>query len=180
MSALKKTYETQIRPQMQKEGGYSTPMAAPRIEKIVLNMGVGRATQDKKFIDSAVEELTLIAGQRAVKTKSKKSISNFKLREGYEIGCKATLRGERMYDFLERLIYIALPRVRDFQGVARNAFDGRGNYNLGVKEHIIFPEIRYDKIDSVKGLNITICTTAKTNDEARDLLTRVGMPFRKR
>ena len=156
----------------------SSTMAIPKIEKIIINMGVTQAVTDKKYVDSAVEELTQIAGQRAVVTRAKKSIANFKLRQGMPIGCRVTLRGERMYDFLERLIFIALPRVRDFQGIPRRGFDGKGNYNLGIKEHTIFPEISFDKTDAVKGLNITIVTTADNDDMARTLLERVGLPFR--
>lgn len=181
MAKLQETYTKEIVPALTKEFGFTSIMAVPRFEKVVLNIGVGsKAVQDKKFIDSAVEELTLIAGQRAIRTTARKSISNFKLREGMPIGCKVTLRGNRMYDFLERLVYIALPRVRDFQGISLRAFDGQGNYNLGVREHIIFPEIRYDQIDYMKGINITICTTAKNDDEARELLRKAGFPFRKR
>ena len=156
----------------------SSTMAIPKIEKIIINMGVTQAVTDKKYVDSAVEELTQIAGQRAVVTRAKKSIANFKLRQGMPIGCRVTLRGERMYDFLERLIFIALPRVRDFQGIPRRGFDGKGNYNLGIKEHTIFPEISFDKTDAVKGLNITIVTTADNDEMARTLLERVGLPFR--
>ncbi|AEM23140.1 50S ribosomal protein L5 [Brachyspira intermedia PWS/A] len=156
----------------------SSTMAIPKIEKIIINMGVTQAVTDKKYVDSAVEELSQIAGQRAVVTRAKKSIANFKLRQGMPIGCRVTLRGERMYDFLERLIFIALPRVRDFQGIPRRGFDGNGNYNLGIKEHTIFPEISFDKTDAVKGLNITIVTTADNDDMARTLLERVGLPFR--
>lgn len=178
MPILKEKYEKEIRGSLRKDLNLKSVMAIPRIEKVVLNMGVTMAVTDKKYIDSAVEELTQIAGQRAVITKAKKSIANFKLREGLPIGCRVTLRGERMYDFLERLIFIALPRVRDFQGVPRKGFDGRGNYNLGIKEHIIFPEISFDKTDAVKGLNITVVTTAKNDDMARELLERIGFPFR--
>ena len=156
----------------------SSTMAIPKIEKIIINMGVTQAVSDKKYVDSAVEELSQIAGQRAVVTRAKKSIANFKLRQGMPIGCRVTLRGDRMYDFLERLIFIALPRVRDFQGIPRKGFDGNGNYNLGIKEHTIFPEISFDKTDAVKGLNITIVTTADNDEMARTLLERVGLPFR--
>lgn len=178
MSVLKERYEKEIRPAMLKELSIASIMAVPKVEKVILNMGVTMAVNDKKYADSALEELSQIAGQRGVITRAKKSIANFKLREGMPIGCRVTLRGERMYDFLERLIYIALPRVRDFQGIPRRGFDGRGNYNLGIKEHTIFPEISFDKTDSVKGLNITIVTTADEDNSARELLSRVGLPFR--
>lgn len=178
MPVLKERYEKEIRPAIVKEHNLGSIMAVAKIEKIVVNMGISMAVSDKKYADSALEELSLITGQRAVITKAKKSIANFKLREGMPIGCMVTLRGSRMYDFLERLIFIALPRVRDFQGIPRRGFDGRGNYNLGIKEHTIFPEINFDKTDSVKGLNITVVTTAKNDDEAFDLLLRVGLPFR--
>lgn len=180
MPGMKEKYVKEIRSELKESLGKSTVMAVPRLEKIILNMGVSAAIQDKKNLTSAIEELTLIAGQKVVATKARKSIANFKLREGMSIGCKTTLRGTRMYDFLERLIYIALPRVRDFQGISRKGFDGRGNYNLGVKEHIIFPEIRYDKIDTVKGINITFVTTAQTDEEALALLEKFGLPFRKK
>lgn len=178
MSVLKDRYEKEIKQSLLKDMNLSSTMAIPKIEKIVINMGVTQAVSDKKYIDSAVEELTQIAGQRAVVTRAKKSIANFKLREGMPIGCRVTLRGDRMYDFLERLIFIALPRVRDFQGIPRRGFDGKGNYNLGIKEHTIFPEISFDKTDSIKGLNITIVTTADDDNMARTLLERVGLPFR--
>ena len=178
MSVLKDRYEKEIKQSLLKDMNLSSTMAIPKIEKIIINMGVTQAVTDKKYVDSAVEELTQIAGQRAVVTRAKKSIANFKLRQGMPIGCRVTLRGERMYDFLERLIFIALPRVRDFQGIPRRGFDGKGNYNLGIKEHTIFPEISFDKTDAVKGLNITIVTTADNDDMARTLLERVGLPFR--
>ncbi|WP_300753517.1 50S ribosomal protein L5 [uncultured Brachyspira sp.] len=178
MSVLKDRYENEIKQSLLKDMNLSSAMAIPKIEKIIINMGVTQAVTDKKYVDSAVEELTQIAGQRAVVTRAKKSIANFKLRQGMPIGCRVTLRGERMYDFLERLIFIALPRVRDFQGIPRRGFDGKGNYNLGIKEHTIFPEISFDKTDAVKGLNITIVTTADNDDMARTLLERVGLPFR--
>lgn len=178
MSVLKDRYENEIRQSLLKDMNLSSSMAMPKIEKIIINMGITQAVTDKKYVDSAVEELSQIAGQRAVITRAKKSIANFKLRQGMPIGCRVTLRGERMYDFLERLIFIALPRVRDFQGIPRRGFDGRGNYNLGIKEHIIFPEISFDKTDAVKGLNITIVTTADNDDMARTLLERIGLPFR--
>lgn len=178
MSVLKDRYENEIKQSLLKDMNLSSTMAIPKIEKIIINMGVTQAVTDKKYVDSAVEELSQIAGQRAVVTRAKKSIANFKLRQGMPIGCRVTLRGERMYDFLERLIFIALPRVRDFQGIPRRGFDGNGNYNLGIKEHTIFPEISFDKTDAVKGLNITIVTTADNDDMARTLLERVGLPFR--
>ena len=178
MSVLKDRYEKEIRQSLLKDMNLSSSMAIPKIEKIIINMGITQAVTDKKYVDSAVEELSQIAGQRAVITRAKKSIANFKLRQGMPIGCRVTLRGERMYDFLERLIFIALPRVRDFQGIPRRGFDGKGNYNLGIKEHTIFPEISFDKTDAVKGLNITIVTTADNDEMARTLLERVGLPFR--
>ncbi|MEI0447366.1 50S ribosomal protein L5 [Brachyspira intermedia] len=178
MSVLKDRYENEIKQSLLKDMNLSSTMAIPKIEKIIINMGVTQAVTDKKYVDSAVEELSQIAGQRAVVTRAKKSIANFKLRQGMPIGCRVTLRSERMYDFLERLIFIALPRVRDFQGIPRRGFDGNGNYNLGIKEHTIFPEISFDKTDAVKGLNITIVTTADNDDMARTLLERVGLPFR--
>ena len=178
MSVLKDRYENEIKQSLLKDMNLSSTMAIPKIEKIIINMGVTQAVTDKKYVDSAVEELSQIAGQRAVVTRAKKSIANFKLRQGMPIGCRVTLRGDRMYDFLERLIFIALPRVRDFQGIPRRGFDGKGNYNLGIKEHTIFPEISFDKTDAVKGLNITIVTTADNDEMARTLLERVGLPFR--
>lgn len=177
---LKELYTTKVRGEMKEAMKYTSIMAVPRITKVVLNMGISKAIEDKKFVDTAAEELSLIAGQRVMKTRAKKAISNFKLREGLPIGCMVTLRNDRAYDFLERLIYIALPRVRDFQGIPRRGFDGQGNYNLGVKEHIIFPEVSFEKTDMVKGMNITIGTTAKSDAEALELLTRLGLPFRKR
>lgn len=176
---LKQTYRTVVAGELTEEFGYTSAMQVPRLEKIVLSMGVGESIQNKKLLDAAVNELSLIAGQRAVKTKAKKSISNFKLRVGMEIGARVTLRGERMWEFLQRLVTVALPRVKDFRGINPNAFDGHGNYSLGVTEQIIFPEIDYDKIDRVSGLNIVICTTAPTDQEARQLLGKLGMPFRK-
>lgn len=178
MSVLKDRYEKEIKQSLLKDMNLGSIMAIPKIEKIIINMGVTQAVTDKKYVDSALEELSQIAGQRAVITRAKKSIANFKLRQGMPIGCRVTLRGERMYDFLERLIFIALPRVRDFQGIPRRGFDGNGNYNLGIKEHTIFPEISFDKTDAVKGLNITIVTTADDDEMARTLLERVGLPFR--
>jgi large subunit ribosomal protein L5 len=158
--------------------GYSCPMQVPRIEKIVLNMGVGEAVADKKIMDNAVGDMTKIAGQKPLVTKSRKAIANFKIREDYPVGCKVTLRGARMYEFLDRLVSIALPRVRDFRGISGKSFDGRGNYNMGVKEQIIFPEIEYDKIDALRGMNITISTTAKSDEEGRALLSAFKFPFR--
>lgn len=179
MGALKDFYYNDCVPALKEEFGYTNIMQVPKLEKIVLNMGLGEAVQNPKIIDGAVEELTRIAGQKAVVTKAKKSIAGFKLREGMPIGCRVTLRGERMYAFLSKLVNIALPRVRDFRGVSPKWFDGRGNYSLGVKEQIIFPEIDYDKIDKIKGLNITIVTSAPSNDEGLALLRLMGMPFRK-
>lgn len=173
-------YTNVIRPQLAKELGYTNPMKLPRITKIVLNMGVGKAAEDKKLLDGAVADMRLITGQQPVTTKARKSISNFKLREGMPIGCKVTLRGARMYEFLDRLITVALPRVRDFEGVSTKAFDGRGNYALGIKEQIIFQEIDFDKIDKIRGMDVIICTTAKNDDDARALLAAFGMPFRRR
>lgn len=176
---LKTLYGEKIRKELQDEFGYKSSMQLPRVEKVILSMGVGDAISNKKLLDVAVNELSLIAGQRAVKTRAKKSISNFKLREGMDVGCKVTLRGTRMYEFLDRLINIALPRVKDFRGVNPNAFDGHGNFSLGVTEQIIFPEIVYDKIERISGLNIAVVTTAKTDVEAKSLLGKLGMPFRK-
>lgn len=172
-------YTQTIRPQLVKEMGYTNPMMIPRVTKIVLNMGVGKASEDKKLLEGAVADMRLIAGQQPVTTKARKSISNFKLREGMAIGCKVTLRGPRMYEFLDRLITVALPRVRDFEGVSTRAFDGRGNYALGIKEQIIFQEIDFDKTDRIRGMDVIICTTAKSDDEARALLAAFGMPFRR-
>jgi large subunit ribosomal protein L5 len=179
MGALKDFYKETCVPSLKEEFGYTNIMQVPKIEKIVLNMGLGEAVQNPKIIEGAVEELTKIAGQRAVITRAKKSIAGFKLREGVAIGCFVTLREDRMYNFLSKLVNIALPRVRDFRGVSPKWFDGRGNYSMGIKEHIIFPEIDYDKIDKVKGFNITIVTSAQTNQEAFSLLKSLGMPFRK-
>ena len=179
MAGMKEQYLNECVPQLMKEFGYKNIMEVPKIEKIVLNMGLGEAVQNPKIVDSANTELTLIAGQKSVVTRAKKSIATFKLREGMPIGCRVTLRGDRMYDFLAKLVHIALPRVRDFRGISLKAFDGRGNYSLGIKEHIIFPEIDYDKLDKIKGLNIAITTTAKTDEEGRFLLRAMGMPFRK-
>lgn len=171
-------YQETVSKELTKKFGYSSPMQVPRIEKIVVNMGVGEAVADKKIMDHAVSDMTKIAGQKPLVTKSRKAIANFKIREGYPVGCKVTLRGARMYEFLDRLVNIALPRVRDFRGISGRSFDGRGNYNMGVKEQIIFPEIEYDKIDALRGMNITITTTAKSDEEARALLSAFKFPFR--
>ena len=176
---LKKNYREQITPELIKEFNYKTPMQTPKLEKIVVSMGVGEALQNKKLLDAAIDDLTLITGQRAVKTKAKKSIANFKIRTGQEIGAKVTLRGNIMYEFMDRLVNVALPRVKDFRGVSQNAFDGHGNYALGLSEQIIFPEIDFDKIERVAGLNIAIVTTAMTDAEAKAFLSKFGMPFRK-
>lgn len=180
MGTLKEHYEGTCRQQLQEKFGFANTMEIPRIEKIVLNMGLGEAVQNPKVVDNAANELTMIAGQKAVVTRAKKSIATFKLREGMPIGCMVTLRHDRMYDFLSRLINIALPRVRDFRGISAKGFDGRGNYSLGVKEQIIFPEIDYDKIDKIRGMNISIVTTAKNDEAAFELLSLMGMPFRKK
>lgn len=179
MARMRDRYFSEIRPKLMKENNYSSVMEVPRIQKITVNMGVGIATQEPKQLQAAAEDLTKITGQKAVTTKAKKSISNFKLRQGMPIGCRVTLRRERMYEFLDRLTSIAMPRIRDFRGISPNGFDGRGNYNLGLKEQIIFPEIEYDKIDRIRGMSIAITTTARTDDEARQLLKEFGMPFRK-
>lgn len=179
MNRLEQKYVETVKPSLMKEFGYKSVMEAPKLEKVVLNMGVGDAIVNPKLLDDAVEEMTLISGQKPVITKAKKSIANFKLREGMSIGCKVTLRGERMYEFLDKLFNIDLPRVRDFHGVSGTAFDGRGNYTLGVKEQLIFPEIDYDKVNKVRGLDVVIVTTAKTNKEAYALLKELGMPFEK-
>jgi large subunit ribosomal protein L5 len=180
MGTLKEHYEGTCRQQLQEKFGFTNTMEIPRIEKIVLNMGLGEAVQNPKVVDNAANELTMIAGQKAVVTRAKKSIATFKLREGMPIGCMVTLRHDRMYDFLSRLINIALPRVRDFRGISAKGFDGRGNYSLGVKEQIIFPEIDYDKIDKIRGMNISIVTTAKNDEAAFELLSLMGLPFRKK
>ena len=179
MNRLEQKYVETVKPSLMKEFNYSSSMEAPKIVKVVINMGVGDAIDNPKNLDEAVEELTQIAGQKPVITKAKKSIANFKLREGMPIGCKVTLRGERMYEFLDKLINISLPRVRDFHGVSATAFDGRGNYTLGVKEQLIFPEINFDKVNKVRGMDVVIVTTAKTNNEAHALLKEMGMPFTK-
>jgi large subunit ribosomal protein L5 len=179
MARLKDTYQAELVPQLKTDLQLDNVMEVPRIEKIVVNMGLGEAIQNIKVLESAVVELTKITGQKAVVTKAKKSIATFKLREGMPIGCMVTLRRDRAYEFLDRLVSVGLPRVRDFKGVSPKAFDGRGNYTLGIKEQIIFPEIDFDKIDKVKGLNVTIVTTARTDEEGRALLASLGMPFRK-
>lgn len=176
---LKAKYENEVRPSLIEKFDYSSVMAAPKLEKIVLNMGVGDATQNSKNLDEAVEELGLISGQKPLITKAKKSIAGFRLREGMAIGAKVTLRGTRMYDFLDKLVNVSLPRVRDFRGVSNKAFDGRGNYTLGVREQLIFPEIDYDNVNRVRGLDIVIVTTANSDEEAHELLSQLGMPFAK-
>ena len=178
MTRLQELYESTVRPKLVEEFGYKNKLAVPRLDKIVVNMGVGEAVSDGKKIDAAVKDLTLITGQKPVITRAKKSIATFKIREGMKIGCKVTLRRQRMYEFLDRLITIALPRVRDFRGVSKKSFDGRGNYALGLKEQIVFPEIDYDQVDEVRGLDIVICTTAQTNAEALALLKAFNMPIR--
>jgi large subunit ribosomal protein L5 len=178
MTRLQEHYKEKVVPELVQKFGYKSPMEVPRIAKITLNMGVGKATQDKKILDTAIADLTKITGQKPVVTKAKKSVANFKVRAGAPIGCMVTLRGQRMYEFLDRLVSIAIPRIRDFRGVSNRSFDGRGNYSLGVREQIIFPEIEYDKIDTLRGLNISITTTAKTDDEARALLAGFRFPFK--
>ena len=179
MNRLKEKYSKEVVPSLMDKFNYSSVMQAPKVDKIVINMGVGDAVSNAKNLDKAVEELQLISGQKPLITKAKKSIAGFKVREGQAIGCKVTLRGERMYEFLDKLFNISLPRVRDFRGVNPNAFDGRGNYALGIKEQLIFPEIEYDKVDKVRGMDIIFVTTAKTDEEARELLTQFNMPFTK-
>jgi len=178
MSRLQQHYREKVAPQLTEKFGYKSPMQVPRITKITLNMGVGEAVADKKVMDNAVGDLTKIAGQKPVVTKAKKAIAGFKIREGQPIGCMVTLRGARMFEFLDRFVTVALPRVRDFRGVSARAFDGRGNYNIGVKEQIIFPEIEYDKVDAIRGLNISITTTAQTDDECKALLAGFRFPFK--
>lgn len=178
MARLKELYKNEIAPKVQTELGIDNVMAVPRITKVTLNMGVGAAAQDKKLIDGAVADLTLIAGQRPVVTRARNSIAGFKIREGWPIGCKVTLRGDQMYEFLDRLISMAIPRIRDFRGFSAKAFDGRGNYSLGIKEQIVFPEIDYDKIDRLRGLDITITTTARNDEEGRALLRAFNFPFK--
>ena len=177
MSRLKEQYQNEIVDAMNKKFGYKNIMEVPKLDKVVINMGVGEAKDNAKLLDSAVADLERITGQKAVICKAKKSVANFKLREGMSIGCKVTLRGEKMYEFVDRLINLSLPRVRDFRGVNPNAFDGRGNYALGIKEQLIFPEIEYDKIDKIRGMDVVLCTTANTDEEARELLTLIGAPF---
>lgn len=176
-SRLREIYEKNIVPELVREFGYKNPMEVPKLTKIVLNMGVGEAVSDKKKLDSAAADLTAIAAQKSVITLAKKSIATYRLREGQPIGTKVTLRGKRMYDFLDKLITVALPRVKDFRGLSKSKFDGRGNYAFGIKEHLIFPEISVDKIDAIRGMDIVIATTAKTDDEARALLTKIGLPL---
>lgn len=179
MAKLHEIYKDTVVPELFKQFGYTSVMQVPRIVKITLNMGVGEAVADKKILDNAVADLTAIAGQKPLVTKARKSVAGFKIREGYPIGAKVTLRGERMWDFLERLVSIAIPRIRDFRGVNPKSFDGRGNYSMGVREQIIFPEVDYDKVDAVRGLDITITTTARSDDEGRALLAAFNFPFKK-
>ena len=179
MSRLKETYLNEIKDAMQKKFEYKNEMQIPKLDKIVINMGVGEAKENRKVLDTAVKDLETITGQKAVVTRAKNSVANFKLREGQPIGCKVTLRGEKMYEFLDRLVNLALPGVRDFRGVNPNAFDGRGNYALGIKEQIIFPEINYDKVENIRGMDICICTSAKTDEEAKALLTGFNLPYKK-
>ena len=178
MARLKEFYKTEVIKKMTEQFGYSSPMQVPRIEKITLNMGVGEAVADKKIMEHAVGDMEKIAGQKAIVTKAKKSVAAFKIRDDYPVGCKVTLRRDRMYEFVDRLVTVAIPRIRDFRGISARSFDGRGNYNMGVKEQIIFPEIEYDKIDALRGMNITITTTAKTDEEAKALLSAFSFPFR--
>ncbi len=178
MARLKQIYKDSIVKKMTEQFGYTSPMQVPRIEKITLNMGVGEAVADKKVMENAVGDMEKIAGQKVVVTKAKKSVAAFKIRDDYPVGCKVTLRRERMYEFLDRLVTVAIPRIRDFRGISAKSFDGRGNYNMGVKEQIIFPEIEYDKIDAIRGMNITITTTAKSDEEAKALLQAFNFPFR--
>ena len=179
MNRLKAKYNEEIVPSLEKQFNYANIMQVPRLDKIVINMGVGDGVSNSKLLDAAVADLEIITGQKPVITKAKKAIAGFKLREGQGIGCKVTLRGERMYEFLDKLVTVSLPRVRDFHGVSKKAFDGRGNYTLGVKEQLIFPEVDYDLVDKVRGLDIVIVTTANTDEESRELLTQLGMPFQK-
>lgn len=179
MERLKEVYQNEIIDAMMKKFEYKNVMEVPKLNKVVINMGVGEAKENAKVLESAIKDMEIIAGQKAVTTKAKNSIANFKLREGMAIGCKVTLRGKKMYEFVDRLINLALPRVRDFRGVNPNAFDGRGNYALGIKEQLIFPEIEYDKVDKVRGMDVIFVTTAKTDEEARELLTQFNMPFTK-
>jgi len=179
MNRLRERFENEVKKSMMEKFNYTSVMQVPKIDKIVINMGLGEAVANSKIIDEAVAELSLITGQKPIVTRAKKSIAGFRLREGMPIGCKVTLRGARMYDFLDKLVSVALPRVRDFRGVSANAFDGRGNYTLGIKEQLIFPEIEFDKISKVRGMDIVIVTTANTDEESRGLLTELGMPFQK-
>ena len=179
MSRMQKVYENEVIARLQKKFNYKNKMQVPRLDKIVLNFGVGEAVQTPKSLEAAVSDLTTISGQKPVVTRAKKSIASFKLRQNMPIGCKVTLRKANMYEFYDRLVNVAIPRIRDFQGVSPKAFDGRGNYTIGIKEHIIFPEIDYDKVDKIRGFNITIVTTAKTDEEAYELLVNMGMPFKK-
>ncbi|MHA6253420.1 50S ribosomal protein L5 [Oceanobacillus sp. CAU 1775] len=179
MNELKQRFQDEVTPSLMNKFEYKSVMQVPKVDKIVINMGVGDAVQNSKALDSAVEELTLISGQKPLITRAKKSIAGFRLREGMPIGAKVTLRGERMYEFLQKLIAVSLPRVRDFRGISKKAFDGRGNYTLGVKEQLIFPEINYDKVSKIRGLDVVIVTTANTDEEARELLAQLGMPFQK-
>lgn len=178
-SRLKDKYLNEVVPALMEKFNYKNIMEVPKVEKIILNMGVGEAKDNPKALEAAVEEMTIIAGQKPVTTKAKKSVANFKIREGMAVGCKVTLRGQRMFDFLDKLMNIALPRVRDFRGVSSTSFDGRGNYSLGIKEQLMFPEIDYDKIDKIKGMDIIIVTSANTDEEAREFLALMGMPFKK-
>lgn len=179
MSRLKEKWKSDVAPSLTKRFGYKNPHQVPRLEKIIVNMGVGDAVQNAKLLDAAVTDLSLITGQKPIVTRAKHSISSFKIRQGMAIGCKVTLRGERMYDFLDRLVSVALPRVRDFRGLPGKGFDGRGNYSLGLKEQLIFPEIDYDKVEKIRGMDVTVVTTADTDEEARELLSGFGMPFRR-
>ncbi len=179
MNRLREQYQNEIVDAMMSRFGYKNKLQVPKLDKIVVNMGVGEAKENAKILEAAVKDMEIITGQKAVVTKAKHSIANFKIREGMPIGCKVTLRGEKMYEFFDRLVNLALPRVRDFRGINPNAFDGRGNYALGIKEQLIFPEIEYDKIDKIRGMDVIIVTTAKTDEEGRELLARFGMPFAK-
>lgn len=179
MNRLRELYDNEITKEMTSKFGYTNPMMVPKLDKIVINMAIGEAKENSKLLDTAMAELEIITGQKPVLTRAKKSIANFKLREGMPIGCKVTLRGQRMYEFLDRLVNLALPRVRDFRGISADSFDGRGNYAFGIREQLIFPEIEYDKIDKVRGMDIIITTTAKTDEEARELLRLFNMPFKK-
>jgi len=176
---LLERYRSEVHPKLMKEFGYKNPFQVPKLTKIVVNIGLGEATQNPKLLERAVEELTAITGQRAIIRRARKSVANFKLREGQAIGCKVTLRGDRMWEFFDRLVSVALPRVRDFRGSSPKAFDGRGNYTLGIREQIIFPEVDYDKVEKITGMNVTICTTARTDAEAKSLLDQLGVPFRR-